>query len=141
MPSNTRFSVAMHVLTLLAMQNGTPVTSEYVAGSVRTNPVVIRRILGMLREAGFVTAVQGPGGGFTLAVDPKAVTLRDVYEAVESRDVIAIHSDANPLCPVGRNIATLLDEVTADAEKAMLDSLSNHTLTSLLRRIARREAT
>jgi Rrf2 family protein len=139
MPKNTRFAAAVHVLTLLAL-NKAPLTSDYIAGSVCTNAVVVRRLLGRLREAGLVSAVQGAGGGFALAVDPRSLTLRMVYEAVDEREMIAIHSDPNPRCPVGRNIGDVLHEVTSRAERAMLDALSSTTVAQLTRRVKSREA-
>jgi Rrf2 family protein len=136
---NTRFAVAVHVLTLLAKSGGQASTSDYIASSVQTNPVVVRRILGRLREAGFVSAVPGPGGGFVLAVEPRSLTLRQVYEAVAERGLIAVHEDANPRCPVGRNIGRLLEEVAGEAEEALRESLSGTTIETLVRRVARRE--
>jgi Rrf2 family protein len=136
---NTRFAVAVHVLTLLAVFREEALTSELIAGSVQTNAVVIRRILGKLREAGLVSALQGPGGGFVLALEPAALTLRQVYEAMADRTVIPVHGDANPKCPVGRNIAGLLDGVIANAETAMLRSLDEISIATLARRIAKCE--
>lgn len=139
MPRNTRFAAAVHVLTLLAL-NKEALTSDFIAGSICTNPVVVRRLLGRLRESGLVSAVQGAGGGFTLAVDPRGLTLRMVYEALDEQEMIAIHSDTNPRCPVGRNIGDVLQEVTSRAEKAMLDSLSSTTVAQLMRSVRSREA-
>ena len=139
MPTNTRFAVALHILTLLAVSEGEALTSDYIAGSVQTNPVVIRRILGVLREAGLVTAAQGPRGGFTLAVSPSSLTLREVFEAVEERSMFAIHAEANPRCPVGRNIGSMLNDVTAEAEEAMLRQLARTTVATLSRRVAKCE--
>jgi len=139
MPKNTRFAAALHVLTLLAL-NKAALTSDFIAGSICTNAVVVRRLLGRLREAGLVSAVQGAGGGFTLAVDPREVTLRMVYEALDEQEMIAIHSDTNPRCPVGRNIGDVLHDVTSRAEKAMLDSLSSTTVAQLARSVRSREA-
>lgn len=136
---NTRFTVASHILTLLALFRGQALTSEFIAGSVQTNPVVIRRLLGRLREAGFVNAVQGPGGGFELTADPSALTLLDVYQAVAEHGPIAKHPGGSVRCPVGRNIGALLDAVTGEAEKAMFASLRTTTIAALARRIARRE--
>ena len=135
---NTRFAVAVHVLTLLALEKRA-LTSDYIAGSVQTNPVVVRRILGALRDAGLVSAIPGPGGGFELAVEPRHLTLRQVYEAFEERGVIPIHSDTNAKCPVGRNIETLLEQVTDRAEEAMLASLGESTLARLVAQVQRCE--
>jgi Rrf2 family protein len=138
MPTNTRFAVAVHVLTLLAM-NREALTSDYIAGSVQTNAVVVRRILGALRSAGIVSAVTGPGGGFLLATDARHLTLRQVYEAVEERPAIAIHSDTNPLCPVGRNIEALLERVSEKAEEAMLTKLAETTIARISSQVDRCE--
>ena len=137
MSTSTRFAVAVHVLTLLALQDEA-LTSEYIAGSVSTNPVVVRRILGALKQAGLVTAAQGPRGGFTLAVAAREIDLRAVYEAVEERNVIAIHSNPNPQCPVGRTIENILDGVTTHAEEAMLRDLSATSLAKLVGQVQRR---
>jgi Rrf2 family protein len=140
MPTNTRFSVAVHVLALLALEQRA-LTSDYVAGSVQTNAVVVRRILGSLREAGIVTAVPGPGGGFLLVADPRSLTLRAIYEAVEERSPIVVHGETNRLCPVGRNIQNVLENVTANAEQAMLASLADTHLSKIVGQIRRCERT
>ncbi len=136
---NTRFAVGLHILTLLAVKRGEALTSEYIAGSVQTNPVVIRRLLGVLREKGLVRAVQGARGGFLLAEDAGEITLREVYEAIDERSLIAIHAEGNPECPVGRNIGAMLEQVTAEAENAMLASLGERTIASLARKVNRLE--
>ncbi|HEX3447028.1 MAG TPA: Rrf2 family transcriptional regulator, partial [Isosphaeraceae bacterium] len=67
---SSKLSVGVHILTLLALKPDEPVTSACIAGSVNTNPVVIRRLLGLFREAGFVESKNGVGGGWVLVTDP-----------------------------------------------------------------------
>ena len=98
---NSRFAIAVHVLTFLALAGDEPTTSEYIAGSVNTNPVVIRRILSALRQAGLVTAQPGIGGGSSLARPAAEITLADVYRATEERDLFALHPRSLP-CDAGR---------------------------------------
>ena len=136
---NTRFTVAAHILTLLAVFKDQALTSDFIAGSVETNPVVIRRLLGRLRDAGLVSALPGPGGGFVLTANPTTLTLLDVYQAVAERGLIAVHPGGSARCPVGRNIGSLLDEVTSQAEDAMLESLRATTVAALAQRVARFE--
>lgn len=135
--TSTRFAVAVHILTLLALKNEA-LTSDYIAGSVSTNPVVVRRILGALKQAGLVSAAQGPKGGFTLAAVAREINLRDVFEAVEEREVIAIHSGTNHRCPVGRTIEDILGGVTERVEKAMLEELAGTNLAKLVGQVQRR---
>jgi Rrf2 family protein len=106
---SSRFTVAVHVLTLLAHEEGRALTSEYIAGSVNTNPVVIRRILGLLSKARLVTSTEGAGGGTTLARPARRIRLGDVYSAVEAGRLFgSTRSNPNPLCPVGRCVQSVL---------------------------------
>ena len=133
---STRFTVALHTLTLLASSPGQALTSEYIAGSVNTNPVVVRRILGALRKLGMVSSQPGTGGGWELAANPDRLTLADVRRAVEEGSPFSMHSQPpNPRCPVGRNIQRALQPVYDRAEKALEDSLARTTIRSLLRSV------
>src|ERR1700743_3447987 len=110
-PVNTssRFAFAVHVLALLSLQEGVPLSSEIIAGSVNTNPALIRRLLSMLAGAGLTASQLGAGGGALLARDPQAITLLDVYHAVDDAQLFAMHrEEPNPACLVGRHIQQTL---------------------------------
>jgi Rrf2 family protein len=137
---STRFTVALHVLTLLSSSPGQALTSERIAGSVNTNPVVVRRLLGTLRRAGIVSSQPGNGGGWELARNPGKLTLRDIRQAVKEGSPFSMHNQPpNPKCPVGKNIQQVLRPVYAQAERAMENELSHTTILSLLRAVQRRE--
>ncbi|GAA4497451.1 Rrf2 family transcriptional regulator [Hymenobacter ginsengisoli] len=126
MQISSRFSVAVHVLTLLAVTPvGELLTSDRMAGSVNTNPVVIRRILGQLKKAGLVE-VRAAAGGTYLRRAPADITLLDVYRAVEvvEGDLFSIHDKPNPKCPVGRNIQVALDDTLRRAQAALEQQLA-----------------
>ena len=133
MKITNRFTVAVHTLLCIhAFSKGRKVTSEFIASSVKVNPVIIRRTLGQLKEAGFVAIARGTGGSI-LARPVGEVTLLDVYKAVESLkgDLFNFHENPRPACPVGRNIHKVLDGRLADAQKAMEDSLKKVKLSAL----------
>lgn len=133
---NSRFTVACHILTLLAHSPAEPMTSEYIAASVNTNPVVIRRVLGTLRSARLVTSQGGNGGGWRLASAPAVVTLRDVYQAVEDEPLFPLHHrEPNQNCPVGRHIQQALTGAFAAATRALEDELARTTIADLLREV------
>jgi len=136
--SSSRFAVAIHILTLLTQEPDVPATSEYIASSVNTNPVVIRRTLGGLRRAGLVRSQGGAGGGWRLARDAEAITLRDVYRAVEEEDEAVFplhHRPPNPNCPVGRHIQRALAVRFAAATRALEDELARRTVADVLREV------
>ena len=139
MAASVRFAVALHVLALLAVERHAA-TSAYIAGSVNTNPVVVRRILGALRRGGFVIAHTGPGGGFALRKAKARITLAEVYRAVEHAPLIALHQDPNRSCPVGRHVGGVIGIVARQAERAMLGSLAAVTLDDVAGRVKRRAA-
>jgi Rrf2 family protein len=129
MNTSSRFAYAVHVLALLSLQEGVPLSSEMIAGSVNTNPALIRRLLSMLAEAGFTTSQLGAGGGALLARAPQAIRLVDVYRAVEDGRLFGLHRDTpNPACLVGRHIQSVLEGVVDDAQRAMEASLASRTL-------------
>ncbi len=135
---NSRFAVATHVLTLLEQSGGEPVTSEFIAGSVNTNPSLIRRLLGVLAKAGLTTSQMGTGGGALLARPASDITLGDVYRAVrEGGELFAMHRERpNPACPVGRNIQAVLERRLDDAERALEAELDRTTVAELGRDVA-----
>ena len=129
MNTSSRFAYAVHVLALLSLQEGVPLSSEMIAGSVNTNPALIRRLLSMLAEAGFTTSQLGAGGGALLARAPQEIRLVDVYRAVEDVRLFGLHRDTpNPACLVGRHIQSVLEGVVDDAQRAMEASLASRTL-------------
>ena len=135
MQIGTRFSVAIHILLAVEIfKDSHKVTSDFLAGSVNTNPVVIRKIMGLLREAGLIEIAAGTGG-IKLAREPERITLLDLYRAVEpvkGGHLFKIHEDPTLACPIGGNIAELLDPYFGEAQKAMEANLASSTLQDLL---------
>jgi len=137
---NSRFAVAAHILTLLYESDGEPVASDRIAGSVNTNPVVIRRLLSALNRAGLTTGRLGAGGGATLARPGAAITLLDVHRAVGDGDLFGKHPQGpNPACLVGRHIQATLDAATAAAARALEGELARYTIAGIVDDVHRRE--
>jgi Rrf2 family protein len=130
---NSRFSTAVHILTLLASTPKQRLTSEWIAGSVGTNPVVIRRQLAVLREAKLVESKGARGGGWALARKPDAIKLSQVRAALGDEVTFRMHkNDPSPNCVVGQNVRQALEAVYEDAEKAVMRSLQTRTIKDLL---------
>lgn len=133
---SSRVAVAVHILAYLAWRRGEPSTSERIAGSVNTNPVVVRRLIGALREAGLVQAQPGAGGGATLVRDPAEITLLDVYRAVEHGDeLFAMHADPCRHCGIGSSIRGVLQGVFCRANEAMQEALRGVTIAGIVQEI------
>jgi Rrf2 family protein len=138
--TSSRFAFAVHVLALLAQQQGAPLSSEIIAGSVNTNPALIRRLLTMLANAGLTGSQLGAGGGALLAREPGSITLLDVYHAVDDAQLFAMHrEEPNPACMVGRHIQHTLRGVIDDAQRAMEASLAARTLADVVDDVERSE--
>src|SRR5687768_2953736 len=137
---NTRFAVAVHVLTFLQAQEGEPATSEYIASSVGTNPSLIRRLMSLLIRAGLATAQRGAGGGAALARSGETISLLEVFRAVEEdAGVIPIHQTSSPRCPIGRHIQGALEGRIEAAELALQGELARTTIADLARDVAGRQ--
>lgn len=139
MPTSSRFIVAVHVLTVLAVSGGKPVRSEELAFSANTGSVVIRGLLSRLAEAGLTTSQLGAGGGALLLKPPERIRLLDVYEATEETELFTSHR--NPpceTCSVGGNILPALDPVLHAAREAMERQLASVTIADIAADVANR---
>ncbi len=124
--------MAVHILTLLAHKPGERMTSETIAASVKTNPVVIRRLLLALRKAGLVQTRKGAGFGSRLDRLPSEIHLAEVYRAVEGAEsFLRPVRKTNAECPVAQSICSSLERVCADAQTALESALSQITLAEL----------
>jgi Rrf2 family protein len=136
MSTNSRFAVAVHVVSLMAWSGEEPLKSEQVAESVNTNPVVIRRMLLELADAGLVVSQTGSLGGSRLANDPAKTTLLDVYRALEYGSVFSLHRQPPSRdCPVGVNIETVLSEVLSEVDSAVEQVLGKITINDVVQRL------
>lgn len=138
MKISSRFTVAVHILALLSLENQALCTSEWIAGSVNTNPVVVRRVIGQLKKAGFVQVRPGTGGTF-LTKDIKDITLLDIYravEVVEEGELFQFHERPNPQCPVGANIQAVLEVILLRAQAAMENILKEIRLYDVVTMLA-----
>lgn len=137
MSTSSRFAVAVHILTLLA-QAEEPLPSSLIAGSVGTNPALIRRMIGALTDAGFVSTTMGSTGGAMLARPAASITLLEVFRAVETSALITLHQSApNPACLVGREITGALRNVADRAQAAMDAALAEVTIADMLADVER----
>ncbi len=128
---DSRLSGILHVLLHMAEKKA-PVTSETLARAMQTNPVVIRRVMGSLREQGYVSSEKGHGGGWSLCCDLSQVTLRDIYEALGRPSLLAIgNRNDQPECLVEQAVNAALDDAFREAEAVLLSRFGEVTLQAL----------
>jgi DNA-binding IscR family transcriptional regulator len=140
MNRDSRLSVALHVLLHMS-EIRSAVTSEELGSMMNTNPVVIRRTLGGLRDAGIVAAEKGHGGGWTLARDLRSVTLAGVYDALGTTTPFGIGvRDPQPTCPIEKGVNRALGEALREAEALLMRRLRSVAVTDILKKAIRSRA-
>lgn len=134
MQISSRFTVALHIFTAVdVFKDDYKVTSDFLAGSIGTNPVIIRKLLTQLKNAGLITVARGTGG-IELTKELTEISFYDVYQAIEpleGGDLFRFHEAPNPQCPVGRNIHALLDDKLQTIQEAMESEMKKYTLQDL----------
>ena len=136
MQISSRFTIAIHVFTCIeTFKNDYKITSDFLASSVNVNPVVIRRLMQQLKNAGLIEVQRGTGG-----IEPTRpldeITFYDVYKAVECVDdgeLFHFHENPNPQCPVGRNIHTALDFRLNEVQSAMESEMKKITIADVVK--------
>ena len=133
MPASCQFAIGVHTLAILAQNPDNFRTSNEIAESTMTHPVVVRRLVAALQEAGVVETQKGPGGGVRLAKLPRQITLADIYKAVETSEPLHLpHTPPNKNCQIGQAMVRILEEIFARAETAMTRELASTTLSEVL---------
>ena len=127
MQITSRLTMAAHMVCAIDYVSPVqPVTSSFLAKSIGTSPVMVRTIMGMLKEAGIISSSKGKRG-IDLARPLKDITLLDLWRAVDQTEADSLfhfHENPSPLCPVGRNIHAALDDGLERAQKALEDQLA-----------------
>lgn len=134
MQISSRFTIAVHMLTCIdTFKEEYKITSDFLASSINVNPVIIRKLLSQLKDAGLIEVKRGPGGA-TLAKSLGEITFLDIYRAVdcvEENSLFHFHENPNPACPVGRNIHNILDDKLVRVQEAMEHELAAITLSDM----------
>jgi Rrf2 family protein len=131
MAVNTRFCTGIHTLILLAAEPDLQQTSDEIAGKLNTNPVVIRRVLSLLRQAGLVSSQKGPSGGSKLAKPGKSIRLGDVYRALEP---VSIFHGSSLSGEQAAKVNGALEKIYRDAQEALEAELDATTLSQLAKK-------
>ncbi|MCV9884965.1 Rrf2 family transcriptional regulator [Metabacillus halosaccharovorans] len=141
MSISSRFAVGIHILALIELNKEGITSSEFLASSVNTNSSVIRKLMGMLKNAGLIEVKPGVAGA-KLAKELSDITLFDVYRAVnvvQEKELFSVHDNPNPKCPVGRNIQNTIEPLFTSAQLAMEKVLRSVTLEDVVKDIAKNE--
>ena len=137
MQIGSKFTIGVHIITAIDyFKDMDRVNSEFLAGSIGVNSVIVRTVISQLREAGIVKTQRGSSGAeLTKKLDE--ITLYDIYKAVGSVDteegLFHFHEQPNPDCPVGRNIHRVLDQRLIDVQRAMEEKLRSTTLADIVK--------
>ena len=116
-------------MTLLAQSPDEWLTSEWMAGSINVNPVIVRKEISVLKQAGLISSRQGKEGGSQLAKNADLIQISDIYLAVKNTEVLGKkNNNPNPACPVGREINDHLNTLFSETDQLVLNFLGNKSL-------------
>ncbi len=135
MAANTRFSTGVHALVLLAAEPDGLQTSEDIAGRLKINPVVIRRVFSLLHQAGVLESQKGPHGGSKLARSAKSITLGEIYQALDGGELFHTGSLSGTHTA---KVGAALKKVFAGAESALREDLDRTRLSDLVKKTGKK---
>lgn len=130
MQISSRFTMAIHMFACIDTFKDMKMTSDFMAGSIGTNPVIIRKLLQQLKTAGLIEVSRGTGG-VTITRPLKEITFLNIYHAVECNpgdELFRFHENPNQECPIGRNIHHVLDDKLFLIQETMEKELAKITL-------------
>ena len=130
MQISSRFTMAIHMFACIDVFKDIKMTSDFMAKSIGTNPVIVRKLLQQLKAAGLIEVLRGTGG-IKVKRPFSEITFLDIYQAVEctpKEELFHFHDKPNQKCPVGRHIHHVLDDKLEKVQQAMEDELAKTTL-------------
>ena len=131
--ANSQFAMAVHVLAVLANNCDERIKSDFLAKSVNTNAVVIRRLLVDLHDANLVVSQTGYSGGTCLTQSASEISLLDIYRAVSRSEVFGLHTnEPDPECNVGGGIICVLEKIKDDVDDAVSKELAKRSLQDVI---------
>lgn len=138
--ANVQFSVATHIMTVLADRSDARVSTDLLAESVNTTPTFVRKSVSKLAKAGLLKAIRGKHGYCTLAKPASEITLADIYRASLPPPVYSVHHYpvANH-CRVSVHIQQIMSDILPRAQASFLRALSHTTLADVVQEV--RQAT
>ncbi|KGX85776.1 Rrf2 family transcriptional regulator [Pontibacillus litoralis] len=131
---NNRLAVSIHILSMAAIYKREDLTSDYIASSVNTNAVVIRRLISQLKKAGLLHTERGVPG-ILLTKKPNNISLLDIYYAIQAEktsSIFSTHENPNPNCDIGAKIKATLEMSFERAQQAVERELSTQTLQDVI---------
>ena len=131
MKRNSRLSLALHTLGHMAGEPDRIQTSAEIADHAGTNAVVVRRVLGKLREAGLLVSEKGHSGGWRLALAPKDISLADIYTALDEQLVARAEDAEVPQCSVEHALHKRVSDIMSDVERSLIKRLSETNLADM----------
>lgn len=132
MAISTRFSDAIHIMAYIDIYQKTKLSSENIAKSVMTSPVVVRRIMSALQKADLIQTTHGSPNP-TLAREASDISLLDIYLAVEKdKPLFTVDPKTNPQCIVGSQIQQVLTRNYHEVQAAALGRLARITLQDII---------
>jgi Rrf2 family protein len=124
-----KFAITLHILTLMSKSPDEFLSSEYIAGSMNINPVLVRKEIGNLKKHGIVESREGKFGGTKLAKSAENISLEDIFNMTFENVTLGYSkNDPNPACPVGKKINQNLDTLYNDINTKICNQLKNISL-------------
>lgn len=129
---STRLSDAIHIMAFIAVGgNNGNLSSTAIAFSLNKNPAQVRQIMSNLRKNSLITSIPGHVAP-TIAKDPANITLREIYEAVDGKNLLYLNNDTNEDCRVGVEMTIILDEIYNNVQTAALKKLASYSLQDII---------
>nr|WP_091412981.1 Rrf2 family transcriptional regulator [Aquimarina amphilecti] len=126
----TRFSIALHIMTLLSMYDNDWLSSTLIASSLNMNPVLVRKEIATLKEGGYIESKEGKNGGVRLLKTSNKILLSDIFNLIKGSDTVLslLKNTPNPNCKVGKQINEKLASVMNTIDNAISKELQKQTL-------------
>jgi len=130
MMHSSRFSISLHILTLLALYPDEWQSSSSIASSININAVSVRKEVAVLKSGNLIESKEGKKGGIRLLKKDKEIYLSEIFKLIKGKEHVLSFSSNEPdlSCRVGNQINKNLITIMTSIDNSILQELRKYTL-------------
>ncbi len=129
------FGLALQALVILSKEQAQTCPSGELAVQLQSEATLLRRILAVLAREGLLETREGRVGGYRLKKNPQAITLADVYSALQVGDPLCFGiQESAGSHSFGQEMNASFRRLTREMDESLKKVLSRYTIADLAER-------
>ena len=134
------FIVIIHCLTYLSVHCDRRFSSQQLEHKACSNPDIVRKVMSLDSSKGYIDVVNGANGGYKIQVDPKDISLGDLFILVgeDKRLKKQYQSSLDEVCLVANNICSVFSDLQEEQIQNQVKFYQKQSILDIVKRLQKK---